>query len=240
MSDTRLFEKCRAYVTSSADSRGQVHASSMPLPAITLSRQVGARGTTIAKLLVQHLEQEDPNNDPPWTLFDKNLIQRVLDDHHMPRYLEKFMTEARVSELQSTINEIVGLHPSMWELHEKVGDTIVRLLGRGHVIIVGRGACVVGAGMRNVLNVRLVGTVKQRLLHLENSFDLCEKEAADRLLKDDRNRREFFRTRFGRDIEDPELYHLVINTDMLNEDEIVRIIAATALQRSYQSAALAL
>ncbi|WP_269543205.1 AAA family ATPase [Cerasicoccus fimbriatus] len=239
MSETRLFEKCRAYVTSSADTRGGLRPTPASLPAITLSRQVGARGTTIAKLLVQHLEQEDAVTDPPWTLFDKNLIHRVLDDHNLPRYLEKFMTETKVNELQSAINEIVGLHPSMWELHEKVGDTIVRLLGRGHVILVGRGACVVGAGMRNVLNVRLVGSVKYRLLHMERLFDLCEKEAADRLLKDDRRRREFFRSHFGRDIEDPELYHLIINTDMLSDDEIVRIIASAALRRARPQAAIA-
>ncbi|WP_309381718.1 AAA family ATPase [Cerasicoccus frondis] len=240
MSDTRLFEKCRAYVTSSANDHGFARNQQVALPAITLSRQVGARGTTIAKLLVQHLEQVDEQTNPPWTLFDKNLIRRVLDDHQLPRYLEKFMTESRVSELQSTINEIVGLHPSMWELHEKVGDTIVRLLGRGHAIIVGRGACVVGAGLRNVLNVRLVGSVKHRLQHLENLFGLCEKEAADRLLKDDRDRRDYFRTHFGRDIEDPELYHLVINTDMLSEEEIVRIIASAALRRMQVPAELAL
>lgn len=239
MSDTRLFEKCRAYVTSAAD-RALSARPSGPLPAITLSRQVGARGTTIAKLLVQHLEQDDPIKEPPWTLFDKNLIRRVLDDHQLPRHLERFMTEAHVNELQSTINEIVGLHPSMWELHEKMGDTVVRLLSRGHVIIVGRGACVIGAGLRSVLNVRLVGSTKQRLLHLVRIFNLSEKEAMDRLQEDDRSRRAYFKSHFGRDIEDPELYHLIINTDLLREEEIVKLIARAALRHTQAPAALAL
>ncbi|GHC11715.1 AAA family ATPase [Cerasicoccus arenae] len=238
MSETRLFEKCRAYVTSSVDRQvGARHT--IALPAITLSRQVGARGTSIAKLLVQHLEQDDPVKLPPWTLFDKNLIRRVLDDHQLPRHLEKFMSESHVNELQSTINEIVGLHPSMWELHEKMSSTVLRLLSQGHVIVVGRGACVVGAGMRNVLNVRLVGSVKQRLLHLQHLFDICEKTAADRMLADDRNRREYFKSHFGRNIEDPELYHLIINTDMLTEEEIVRTIAQAAMRHNQAPAALA-
>jgi len=238
MSETKLFEKCRAYVTSAADSRADARLTA-PLPAITLSRQVGARGRTIAKLLVQHLGQEDPIKEPPWTLFDKNLIHRVLDDHHLPRQLEKFMTESHVNELQNTINEIVGLHPSLWDLHEKMGDTIVRLLSAGHSIIVGRGACVVGAGLRNVLNVRLVGSLKQRLLHMERVFNLSEHEAAERLRTDDRDRRKYFKSHYGREIDDPELYHLVINTDLLDEEQIVRIIANAAQRLTRETASLA-
>lgn len=238
MPETRLFEKCRAYVTSAAENPVSRRPNA-PLPAITLSRQVGARGTTIATLLVQHLNEHDPEKRPPWTLFDKELIRQVLDDHNLPRYLERFMTESYVSELQSTINEIVGLHPSMWELHEKMGDTIVRLLSRGHSIIVGRGACVVGAGMRNVLNIRLVGSVKQRLMHMERKFNLSEAEAADRLRLDDRERRQYFKSHFGREIEDPELYHLVINTDILAEEEIVKVIAQAALQHIQVPTAMA-
>lgn len=237
MSDTRLFDKCRAYVSSSAETRANPR-SQAPLPAITLSRQVGARGTTIAKQLVAYLEGEDPVQDPPWTLFDKNLIRRVLDDHQLPRQLEKFMTETHVSELQSTINEIVGLHPSLWELHEKVGDTVVRLLGNGHAIIVGRGACVVGAGLRNVLNVRLVGSFKQRLLHMERTFNLTTSEAAQRLQNDDKERRQYFKSHFGREIDDPELYHLIVNTDLLSDEEIVRLIAQSALARTQAPAEL--
>lgn len=229
MSETRLFEKCRAYVTSSAE-RAISSRDSSPLAAVTLSRQAGARGTTIAKRLVDILSVEDPVGAPPWTLFDKGLIRRVLEDHDLPGYLEKFMVEQRVSELQAAINEIVGLHPSLWELHEKMGATVVRLLGRGHAIIVGRGACVVGAGLRNTLNVRLVGSVKQRLLHLQRIFGITESEAADRLRRDDRARRDYLKTHFGRNIDDPELYHLVINTDSLGDEEAARLIADAALR----------
>lgn len=237
MSDTRLFDKCRAYLNSSVEARAGLR-NVAPLPAITLSRQVGARGTTIAKLLTERLQADDPVKDPPWTLFDKNLIRRVLDDHQLPRQLEKFMSESYVSELQSTINEIVGLHPSLWELHEKMGDTIVRLLGHGHAIIVGRGACVVGAGLRNVVNVRLIGSFKRRLSHMERVFNLTSSEAAARLQADDRERRQYFKSHFGRDIDDPELYHLVINTDLLSDEEIVGVIIHAAMSRA-QPAAMA-
>ncbi|MGE9295996.1 MAG: AAA family ATPase [Puniceicoccales bacterium] len=231
MSDTHLFEKCRAYVTSSAN-RDPLTRDHLPRPAITLSRQVGARGTTIGNVLVERLNAQFPDQELPWTLFHKALIQRVLDDHQLPTYLERFMTEERVSELQSTINEIVGLHPSMWELHEKMGDTIVRLLTHGNVVIVGRGGCIVGKGLRNVLNVRLVGSTQRRSAHLQRLFDLSPKDADKRIERDDKNRAEYFQARFGRNIEDPELYHLVINTDDLSDAEVARLIGEAATRHT--------
>ncbi|MEO0796552.1 MAG: cytidylate kinase-like family protein [Verrucomicrobiota bacterium] len=231
MSDTHLFEKCRAYLTSSTRP-GEAVNDHLPRAAITLSRQVGARGTTVGQHLVELLNDQQPTPDPLWTLFDKNLIRRVLDDHHLPGYLERFMTESRVSELQSTINEIVGLHPSLWDLHEKMGDTVVRLLTRGHSIIVGRGACVVGAGLRNVLNVRLIGSTKHRLMHIQHKFSLTTNEAAARLREDDRNRHDYFKAHFGREIDDPELYHLVLNTDDLADEEIAGFLADAAMRHA--------
>jgi hypothetical protein len=53
-------------------------------PFVTISRQTGAGGITIGQKLIQYLQEHDQSIHCPWTLFDRNLIQAVLDEHHFP------------------------------------------------------------------------------------------------------------------------------------------------------------
>ena len=78
---------------------------------ITISREAGAGGITIAELLAQRLTAA--KNHDPWAVFDANLAKQVLEDHKLPPELERFMTEdARLLPIEAIVEEILGLHPS--------------------------------------------------------------------------------------------------------------------------------
>ena len=70
--------------------------------AITISREVGSGGRTIAELLGQRLTAaEKTPATSPWAVFDANLAKHVLEDHKLPPNLERFMTEdARLLQLR--------------------------------------------------------------------------------------------------------------------------------------------
>ena len=53
---------------------------------VTISRQGGAGGRTVAQLLVNRLNVLDPN-DVPWTLWDRDLVEKVAADNHIAREL---------------------------------------------------------------------------------------------------------------------------------------------------------
>ena len=54
--------------------------------AITISREVGAGGRTIAELLGQRLTAaEKTPAASPWIVFDANLAKQVLEDYNLPR-----------------------------------------------------------------------------------------------------------------------------------------------------------
>ena len=53
----------------------------------------------------------DSKSEMPWTLFDDDLIKQVLEDHQLPKDLEKFMPDDAMSEFEGTINELLGRHP---------------------------------------------------------------------------------------------------------------------------------
>lgn len=196
---------------------------------ITLSRQAGARAVTIGDVLARYLQEHDATPGKPWTLFDKALIQKVLEEHKLPRDLDKFMAEKVVGEVEGLIGEILGLHPSLWSLHHKITDTIYKLARSGHVILVGRGANLVCASLDNVFHVRLVGSEEKRIRHLMAYHGMDPLEAEKYLHEQDTARAAYVRKHFDRDIDDPLIYDIVINTDHLTDIEVVRLIAAAVL-----------
>ena len=80
-------------------------------PVITISRQAGSGAHVVAEALVAGLQAGDPQASPPWTMFDRDLVERVLKDHKLPERLAEFMPEDRVSGIADTIDEILGVHP---------------------------------------------------------------------------------------------------------------------------------
>ena len=52
--------------------------------AITISREVGAGGRTIAELLSQRLTAAEKTPASPWIVFDSSLAKQVLEDHNLP------------------------------------------------------------------------------------------------------------------------------------------------------------
>ena len=53
-------------------------------PVITISRQAGSGSHVVAEALVAGLQARDPEASPPWTMFDRDLVERVLKDHKFP------------------------------------------------------------------------------------------------------------------------------------------------------------
>ena len=132
-------------------------------PAITISRQTGTRGHTIGQKLIAYLNKNDANARRPWTLFDKELISQVLEDHDLPARMARFMPEAKVSEISSTIEEFLGLHPSNWTIIHQTMETILKLAVMGNTVIYGRGGNMITAHLENVVHVRLVGSMEKRI-----------------------------------------------------------------------------
>lgn len=226
MNEYANLQECRGYV--SALLQAQDHPNSehklKHAPAITISRQTGARGRTIGTKLQTRLRQANPDAVVPWTLFDKDLVKKVLSDHNLPQELEKFMPDDGINEIESSINEILGRHPSLWSLFENMVETIVRLCRIGNCIIVGRGANKVTQGFTNTLNVRFVGSTNRRIHQMVTKQGLSPKDATQLIKNEDLARARYMKQHFSCEIEDPQFYDLILNTDHLDDEAAVDIL----------------
>lgn len=205
-------------------------------PFITLSRQTGAGGITIGQKLVTYLKEHDKEAFCPWTLFDQNLIEEVLAEHHFPKEYAQLIPEDRIADTQDMVEEMFGLHPSRWTLVHKTSETILHLAQLGYAVIVGRGGSVVTRQfLQTGLHVRLVGSLERRIQHIQEYYQYSRLQAARFVDKEDLGRRRYLKQNFGKEIDDPLLYDLVINTDFLPYEEVAELIGEELLRRSRQN-----
>jgi cytidylate kinase len=230
MSDTDYFAKYRAYFVSQKDRAPLTGPAQLPF--ITLSRQAGAGAETVAHLLAEKLNADLPQDAQPWTVFDKNLIGKVLEDADLPQEIAKHVREDKDTTVQALVGELLGLHPSMWTIFHHTSDTILKLARLGRCIIVGRGAEIITAKLKSGVHARLVAPETVRLTHLQKHFGLDDKAAAKYLHEHDEGRRRYLKTNFEKNIEDPLLYHATLNTGLLTYEQTANLLASLVAHRS--------
>ena len=207
--------------------------------AITISRQAGCGALVVANKLAELLQQRGPKEAPTWTVFDRNLIDKVLEDHNLPKWFAKFLPEDRLTELQDIIDDLFGLHPPLRTVVEHTAETILQLANLGNVILIGRGANVITAKLPEVFHVRLVAPLDKRVAHAHEYYEMTEAQARTFCLREDRGRIRYLRKYYHSDINDPLIYHLVINTGLVSYDQAARLISDTATGKVFGDAATA-
>ncbi len=227
------FQRCKAVIDSNFIEDGDRPRKTTPTPAITLSRLPCSGSHEIAKALLPQLEADPLLGGTPWALFDRELVHRTLEDHHLPKRLARYMPEDKDHEVSGLINEILGLHPSLWELFHHTCDTIVKLARMGNVILIGRGAHVLARGMPWVLRVRVVAPFEYRLQRAMTETGLPHGRAYRRLRQDDQARAAYIRSHFNESVDDPFAYDLTLNTANWSSEASAGILHE-ALRASHQ------
>jgi len=220
---------CRAYLQ--AHRHHSPRQNKTALPIVTISREAGAGALKIGELTAQLLNKEGEKSDaPPWTVFDKNLVEQVLEDQHLPENLRQFLPEDVLPTFSSALEETLGLHPSAWNLVQHTSATIYRLAKLGNAILVGRGSNFITAKLKPAIHIRLVAPIEERLAHLVEFHHLTPAEAVIYAKEADRGRRRYVQRYFNAQIEDPLNYTLTINTGRMDAQTAARIIVEAVLE----------
>ena len=176
-------------------------------PFVTISRQTGAGGHTLANTLLEAMRQE--RGDPlfeGWQVFDRELCEKLLEDPKLNVSLRSLMTEAYRSQIEDAVFSLLGHLTPQEVVVKKLFDAIRTLATLGRVIIVGRAGACVTRGLPDGVHVRLVASEPIRIRRMMELFHLSEVVAREMVDKQDRDRTRLVRDYFYRDIHDPLLY----------------------------------
>ncbi len=200
---------------------------SSPCDTITVSRQFGTGGHPFCQALARG------RGIPIFgfeilSLMAKEMktSEEIVDTYEKMRYgaSEFFLTtlSTRYSFLGKEIIESRRYIQSM-------RNVMLKLASLGKVIILGRGGQCILRDQPGCLHLRLMAEIDDRvdrLMRMENYAPYGRKKLLKLVREKDAYRAEFTRKHFRRDIDDPTLYHLMINFSLLSPDRAATMAAS--------------
>lgn len=102
---------------------------------------------------------------------------------------------------------------------------ILEAASENNCILIGRGSFVILQHVPNRISLRLVSDDNVRIDRLKKEFGWNEKQAKQRIVESDENRKGFHKSFFNVDNEDSSHYHMVLNSGLMDIDSLSDIIA---------------
>jgi len=202
-------------------SLGGTHAD-VPIasePVLTISRQHGSRGAEVAALVAERLG---------YTLLHRNVIDRLVESTgHTRRLLESLDEHTRSRITMWVESMLAGRFVDEHDYAVGLLKTIRSIASLGGVVVVGRGANFI-VGPEHGMHVRIVGPREERVRQLVARKHLTEAAAAREVDTVDQERRAFIRRLFGRSVDDPLAYDLVLNEGGFSVESLTSLITTAA------------
>jgi cytidylate kinase len=204
--------------------------------AITISRQLGSGGDEIAARLAERL-------DIP--VLDREIIARAAAQAGVSE--ETILEAERVPTIMDRMLQVLGRPAFNWDLslpgpsellltstatreqyHNLVEEIIRNMAGSGSVIIADRAGQMVLSDFHPALHVLIIAPIKVRVDRLMGTENLDKLAAENRLLEADQERANYFRGYYRINGDDPSLYHMSLNTGLMDLATCVDLIEAAA------------
>jgi cytidylate kinase len=198
---------------------------------ISISRQVGSSGHEIAQLVAEKLGYQLFGQEMMAKIgFEAGLTEKgevvdlTAEKHHTHSTLERAFTFAPTDTMA------IGAYEASGEGEQDRSAVVVTKImniayGQGNVVIEGRGGQGVLRGKPDVLQVRIVAPVEQRVSALIKRDNCIEVDARDKVKEADDSQADYILRYFAADINDPMLYDFMINTSKVT----VEVAAATII-----------
>jgi len=194
------------------------------LPFITISREYGCGAYEIGKKLADFLNEKSAGT-PPWAAYDKELLEKIMNDMGISSSLAETLTNNAKKALTNLLQTSFSKFPSQVTIYKKLVETERLLATNGKVILIGRAGNVITKDMEKGYNVRIVADKKWKVNRLAALMKIKEKEAEKIIDAKDKERNLFIKEYVKFDVTDPHHYHLFINVARHTEKEVAEIIA---------------
>jgi len=186
---------------------------------LTISRQFGAGGITLGKMIAERLG---------YTFADTEIIQEIAKEANVsPQWVESFEKEAG-SKLSRVISSMVSqkwidrvLKDERGYLDEQIYlDYLVLIIAKmadeNNVVIIGRGSQYILNDHPDAFHILLVNEFENRVKFLMDRFNFSKKKATQVIINEDKRRLNLYRKIQKKDYDHPGLYHLVLNMNRLD------------------------
>lgn len=171
---------------------------------LTVSRQIASLGDELCKSIAEHLNYKFVSR--------KEIEQKILDSGFSKSKLKKFdeIKPGFLSSLTSDRDEYLD-YLQLAVLESAAADNCV---------IIGRGSFIILKNLPNHISLKFVADNDLRISRYQAEHKCSKKQAEKIINESDSNRDGFNKSFFDFDINNPAMFHLVINTGLLDAESI--------------------
>jgi cytidylate kinase len=179
---------------------------------ITISEMIGTNGEKIAREVAKQMAYPFYGKEELFKAADEMGLLHDVEKVELksPPFLERFFSDKPkiyLDRFQAVIYEVA-----------KKGDAL--FFGKGSQLLLHSFDC--------SLHLLIIGSMEKRIKRVMEDHNVGREVAEKIIHTSDHDKRGFLRYAFDQDWLNPELYHLVINTDTLSIDSAVNVIIDAA------------
>jgi len=157
---------------------GQDREPSQALPFITISRQAGAGGRSLARAILAAFEEwEGEPRFQGWSSYDEELCKTIVADPEIHVSLRELVAEDYRNPGEDFVAVLLG-GSFQDEIQKKIAATIRHLALMGKVILMGRGGVSITRDLASGVHIRLVAPRDTRVQRTMGALRISEKKAA--------------------------------------------------------------
>lgn len=192
---------------------------------ITISREAGAGGRTLMRGLVERLNDLDPPGpgQTPWNGFDKELVEKVSQDHNLHKTLVDLLGEQTHSWLHDVFAGLTS-QTTETQVYRRVAETIRGLAQGGRAVIVGRGGVFITHNMPRGVHIQVVAPYEYRIEQMARLLNTDEKHAANEVRRIDQNRESFYKRYWPDTPLSPSIFTATFNSAAMSDEKMVEAV----------------
>lgn len=204
---------------------------------VTIAALYGAGGRAVGPRVAERLGVEFLDRAIPRAVAERaGLTEEAVDEvAYKPRsgWQRLLANLGKASPATAASHQVERLDLEERRLRAEVEDFLAEASRAGGVML-GRAGAVVLADVPDAVHVYLRGDRKARVERVMELQGVDRGTAARRVKANDRARRDYVRSTYGIDGDNPRLYHLMIDSIALGVDVCVGLIVAAAQERARQ------
>jgi cytidylate kinase len=204
-----------------------------PRPFVTVSREPGASNLAMGTQLLEALNKALPA-EQPWTIWDRELIEKVAADLHLSTPLIDSLEDRGHSWFGDFLSSLAlsdeAPQADEAKVYSRVCAAIRALAQAGRVVIVGRGGVFITRRMPAGVHLRLVAPLAHRIESMAHQHNLPADKAAARIKEIEHNKRAFYRFYWPNETLEPCTFTATINTAAVQPAALVDMVVSLVRQ----------
>jgi cytidylate kinase len=194
---------------------------------ITISRQYGAGGKTLGKMIADELDYE---------FGDSEIIAKVAEMANVSTHWVETVENEAGGKLSRFVTRMVSkplvdriLKDERGYIDEKIYlDYLVLIIAQiadeGDVVILGRGSQYILDDHPDAFHILMIDEFDNRVRFMKENYELSESRATRVVRGEDKRRKALYQKLGKTDYDDPFLYHLVLNMSKISLEEAKKMV----------------